>query len=64
MAMNRAITWPISCNYANAPWKTRKRVHQSMTTLYDNTPEGLSGNEDCGQMSAWYVFSANSTIPM
>ena len=35
-----------------------------MTTLYDNTPEGLSGNEDCGQMSAWYVFSAMGMYPV
>lgn len=40
------------------PWKTADRVRQVLTTLYDDTPEGLCGNEDVGQMSAWYVLSA------
>ncbi len=45
-------------NYTNAPWKTQKIVHQIQTEFYKNTPDGLIGNEDCGQMSAWYVLSA------
>ncbi len=45
-------------NYTNAPWKTQKIVHQIQTAFYKNTPDGLIGNEDCGQMSAWYVLSA------
>lgn len=45
-------------NYTNAPWKTQKVVHQIQTEFYKNTPDGLIGNEDCGQMSAWYVLSA------
>jgi predicted alpha-1,2-mannosidase len=45
-------------NYTNAPWKTQKIVHQIMTDFYKNDPDGLIGNEDCGQMSAWYVLSA------
>lgn len=45
-------------NYTNAPWKTQKIVHQIMTDFYKNDPDGLIGNEDCGQMSAWYVMSA------
>jgi predicted alpha-1,2-mannosidase len=44
--------------YAGAPWKTQERVRTIVDTMYDDTPEGLSGNEDCGQMSAWYVISA------
>ncbi len=40
------------------PWKTADRVRQVLNTLYDDTPEGLSGNEDVGQMSAWYILSA------
>lgn len=51
-------------NYGDQSWKTQERVHQIMTELYDNTPEGLSGNEDCGQMSAWYVFSAMGFYPV
>ncbi len=51
-------------NYGDEPWKTQQRVHQVMTELYDNTPEGLPGNEDCGQMSAWYVFSALGFYPV
>lgn len=45
-------------NYAGAPWKTQSRVRQIIDNLYQPTPDGLSGNEDCGQMSAWYVLSA------
>lgn len=45
-------------NYAAAPWKSQQRVRQIMDEFYKNSPEGLIGNEDCGQMSAWYVMSA------
>ena len=45
-------------NYTNAPWKAQKIVHKIMTDFYKNAPDGLIGNEDCGQMSAWYVMSA------
>ncbi len=45
-------------NYAGVPWKTQKRVRQILTTLYSDQPDGLSGNEDCGQMSAWYILSS------
>ncbi len=45
-------------NYTNAPWKTQKIVYKIQTEFYKNTPDGLIGNEDCGQMSAWYVLSA------
>ena len=40
------------------PWKTADRVHEVLSTLYHDQPDGLSGNEDVGQMSAWYVLSA------
>lgn len=40
------------------PWKTAERVRQILTTLYHDQPDGLCGNEDVGQMSAWYVLSA------
>lgn len=44
--------------YAGAAYKTQERVRQLLETMYDNQPDGLAGNEDCGQMSAWYVMSA------
>ena len=43
---------------AGEPWKTADKVHQVLTTLYHDAPDGLSGNEDVGQMSAWYILSA------
>ena len=45
-------------NFVNKPHKTQERVHQILTELYTNAPDGISGNEDCGQMSAWYVLSS------
>ncbi len=45
-------------NYIQAPQKTAKYVNTILNTLYSPSPDGLSGNEDCGQMSAWYVLSA------
>jgi predicted alpha-1,2-mannosidase len=45
-------------NYAGAAYKTQDRVRDLLDHQYDNQPDGLSGNEDCGQMSAWYVISA------
>jgi predicted alpha-1,2-mannosidase len=44
--------------YAGAPHKTQERVRYLLETMYENQPDGLAGNEDCGQMSAWYVISA------
>jgi predicted alpha-1,2-mannosidase len=51
-------------NYAGRPWRTQELNRQIQTTMYANTPEGLCGNEDCGQMSAWYVFSALGFYPV
>ncbi len=45
-------------NYAGAPHKTQARVRSLLETMYDNKPDGMAGNEDCGQMSAWFVISA------
>lgn len=45
-------------NFVNKPHKTQERVREILTTLYKNEPDGVSGNEDCGQMSAWYVLSS------
>ena len=44
-------------NYAGKPWKTQQKVARILREMYNNTPAGITGNEDCGQMSAWYVFS-------
>ena len=51
-------------SYAGQPWRTQERIHQILSTLYDDTPAGIPGNEDCGQMSAWYVFSALGFYPV
>jgi predicted alpha-1,2-mannosidase len=44
--------------YANQAWKTAEKVREVLTTMYNDTPDGLSGNEDVGQMSAWYILSS------
>jgi len=51
-------------NHANQPWRTQYWVRHILDTQYNTTPNGLSGNEDCGQMSAWYVFSSMGLYPM
>ncbi|WP_216595876.1 GH92 family glycosyl hydrolase [Flammeovirga sp. OC4] len=51
-------------NYAGEAWKTQEKIHEILFTQYDNTPEGISGNEDCGQISAWYVFSSLGFYPV
>ena len=45
-------------NWTDSPWKGQERLDQIMQNFYTNTPDGIIGNEDCGQMSAWYVMSA------
>ncbi|WP_316820778.1 GH92 family glycosyl hydrolase [Pedobacter gandavensis] len=50
--------------FAGQPWKTADRVRQITDSLYTNKPDGLCGNEDLGQMSAWYVFSAMGFYPV
>ena len=45
-------------NYIGKPEKTTEKVHYILNNFYKNTPDGLIGNEDCGQMSAWYVLSS------
>lgn len=51
-------------NWAGMPWKTQERVSQIMNTKYLNKPDGLCGNDDCGQMSAWYIFSSLGFYPV
>lgn len=50
--------------YLGQPQKSKTLVHKILNTLYDDTPAGLCGNEDCGQMSAWYVISALGFYPV
>ena len=51
-------------DYAGQPWKTQARIREVMSLLYQSTPDGLSGDEDTGQMSAWYVLSALGIYPV
>ena len=51
-------------DYVGQPWKTQELVHQIMKDFYTTERDGLCGNEDCGQMSAWYVFSALGFYPV
>lgn len=51
-------------NYVNQPWRTQHYVRRIMDDLYTAAPDGLSGNEDCGQMSAWLVLSAMGFYPV
>jgi predicted alpha-1,2-mannosidase len=51
-------------DYAGAPWKTQEMVRKVMSEFYNSGPAGLCGNEDMGQMSAWYIFSAMGFYPV
>lgn len=51
-------------NYAGEPWKTQGYVGKILNEFYKNAPDGLIGNEDCGQMSAWYILSAMGFYPV
>lgn len=51
-------------NYADQYWKTQDKVTEVLSEKYKNKPDGLCGNDDCGQMSAWYVFSAMGFYPV
>lgn len=51
-------------NYVGQPWKTQARAREVMARLYQSTPDGMCGDEDTGQMSAWYVFSALGFYPV
>ena len=50
-------------NYLGQPWKCQEKVRYIMETFYGNAPDALSGNDDCGQMSAWYIFNAMGFYP-
>jgi len=51
-------------NFCGRPWRTQELNRQIQTTMYTTAPDGLCGNEDCGQMSAWYIFSAIGLYPV
>ena len=51
-------------NWTDAPWKTQERVRMILEKMYKPTPDGLGGNDDCGQMSAWYIFSTLGFYPV
>jgi len=51
-------------NFTGESWKTQKRVRQILTNMYKPEPNGHCGNEDCGQMSSWYVFSSMGFYPV
>lgn len=51
-------------NFAGVPWKTQETIRKIIHNQYKPTPDGLGGNDDCGQMSAWYIFSALGFYPV
>lgn len=51
-------------DYAGQPWRTQQLVNKYRRIKYHNTPHGLTGDDDCGQMSAWYIFSALGFYPV
>lgn len=55
---------PYLYNWAGQPWKTQAQVRRILEMQYKPTPDGLGGNDDCGQMSAWYMFSAMGFYPV
>lgn len=55
---------PYLYNWTNTPWKTQERVRMILETMYSDKEDGLCGNDDAGQMSAWYIFSALGFYPV
>jgi predicted alpha-1,2-mannosidase len=51
-------------NWTGQPWKTQERIRMILKKQYHNVPNGLGGNDDCGQMSAWYIFSTLGFYPV
>ncbi len=51
-------------NWTDQPWKTQERVRMILKKMYHPTPDGLGGNDDCGQMSAWYILSTLGFYPV
>jgi len=59
-----SIAAPWLYNFVGQPWKTQATVRAAMRQIWTNTPEGISGNDDLGQMSSWYVWSALGLYPV
>jgi len=59
-----SIAAPWLYNFLGQPWKTQETVRQAMRQIWTNTPEGMPGNDDLGQMSSWYVWSALGLYPV
>lgn len=55
---------PFMYNYTSSPWKTQRAVNKILREEYNDGPGGLSGNDDAGQMSAWFVFAAMGLYPV
>ena len=55
---------PYLYNWTSEPWKTQEMIHKIIDSMYRNSVDGLCGNDDCGQMSAWYIFSALGFYPV
>jgi len=55
---------PFLYNYTSSPWKTQRQVRRILEEEYSDGPGGLAGNDDAGQMSAWYVFAALGFYPV
>jgi predicted alpha-1,2-mannosidase len=55
---------PYLYNWTSKPWKTQEKIPMILKSMYRNAPDGLCGNDDCGQMSAWYIFSALGFYPV
>jgi len=55
---------PYLYNYTKSPWKTHQKVLEILERFHDTIPAGITGNEDCGQMSAWYIFSSLGFYPL
>lgn len=51
-------------NWIGQPWKTQEKIRMILKMQYKPTPDGLGGNDDCGQMSAWYMFSSLGFYPV
>jgi len=64
MVMNRVIIVAYLYACAGEPWKTQKYVAYIMNELYNDSSSGYAGNDDCGEMSAWYVFGALGFYPV
>jgi predicted alpha-1,2-mannosidase len=58
-----SIETPWLYDFAGQPWKTQETVRQVLNTIWTNTPKGMPGNDDLGEMSSWYVWSAIGMYP-